>query len=609
MNKRLEKVIGGYTHKDYCYTVDLAKFYRQVVTGEDQKELIVNYKPRETNEQKAQRVRITQNRTKSIADKIEGFFKKTFRPDKIKFEVVHDSEEQQDRVKGHLDRYGNDGQSLLTWCEEAALFYNNIDPNAFYWVKHTRKDEVDNFEPFVFSSEEVKNYKIEQGLVKWCVCEVTETINYSTKDSQNEKSISILYYFSKEGLEIAIELNADVEEHTDFYKMFQDEEGNYLEGIETEDKKDKTFLLMFEESDSGIVPVTRMGYSHDKKTDKRTYVSFWDGATEEYKQLINRGSEYDLSLTLHAFLQKISYYTPCDYQDEMMHRCQGGILHPSEKTCPSCSGTGKKVHTSSQDVIEIQLPNSDGDNINISPRDLVHYVELPTEILKQQKEDVDEFSGKITESVFGVNISDRNGTDHATATAVRSYKDTAQDILFDFTKAPRRLFLFTVEVIARTLMIEDIGASLLYTNRYDLESEEHLIDLLQKAKAAGAGAAVIDNIMDRLSVKQNREDSSQMSIFKALRQFIPFSQVEKDVLVPYVLDLPDSSLQKALFLNSKEIAIDLANTVSTFLDMDYEVQKAEVMRVAQLYAQQAQSDNSVRNIAEFRESDIEDIEG
>lgn len=607
MNRKTVNVIEGFVHKDYWHTVDLAHFYRQIVTGQHQAELIVNYKPRETEEQKKQRIHITQNRTKSIADKIEGFFKRTFRADKIKFEVTHDNESSQNELRSHIDKFGNDGQSLLNWSEEAALFYNNIDPNSFYWVKHSVLDGVDKFEPFVFSAEDVKDYEIEQGLVKWCVCELSETVCFSADNSQNEKTISIFYNFDSEGLEIAIEINNEVLTHSDFYTQFTDDEGNFIGQLET--IKDTSYLVIFEPNESGIVPVSRMGYSHDKTTNKRTYVSFWDGATEEYRQLVNRGSEYDLSLTLHAFLQKISYYTPCDFQDDLMARCEGGILYPSKKTCPSCSGTGKKVHTSSQDVIEIQLPNSDGEPVSISPRDLVHYVELPTEILKQQKEDVVEFEPKITKSIFGVDVSDRTAGDRATATAVNTYNDTAQDILFDFTKSPRRLFLFTIEVMANSLGIEGVGAELLYTNRYDLESEEHLLDLLTKAKAAGAGASVIDNIMDRLSVKQNREDSSQMNVFKALRQFIPFSQVEKDILIPYVLGLPDSSPQKALFFNSKEIAIDIANTVPTFLTMDFSRQKQIVEQKALEYAQAAVNENSVRGIAQIREGDLDSIEG
>lgn len=601
MNKKTIDVIQGFTHKDYHHTVDLAHFYRQIVTGEDYAELIVNYKPRETDEQKEQRIRITQNRTKSISGKIEGFFKRTFRADKIKFEITHDNEAAQDSIISHTVNYGDDGQSLLNWSEETALFYNNIDPNAFYWVRHSVVDGEDKFSPFIFPSESVKDYSIKHGKVLWAVMELCEVVRFAG----GEKSISILYSFNKDSLEVSIELDKDLLDGSTFYEQFMDEEGQFI-GEQT-DIGDKSYLVLTEDNNSGVVPLSRVGYSHDYKTDKRTYVSFWDGATEEYRQLVNRGSEYDLSLTLHAFLQKISYYTPCDFQDEKMHRCEGGKLQPSGHNCPSCSGTGKKVHTSSQDVIEIQLPSPDGEPVNISPRDLVHYVELPTAILEQQKADVKEFSPKITESVFGVDISHQQA--NATATQVRNYYDTAQDVLFDFTKAPRRLFLFTVEVMSAILEIENVGAELLYTNRYDLESEAFLIDLLKEAKAAGAGTSVIENIMDRLAVKQNRSDSTSMNVFKELRKFMPFSQVEKEIKTPYVLGLPDSSLQKALFINFKEIAIDIANTEPTFLTMSYDGQKAVVDKKAQEYANKAVQDNSVRGIANISLSEVDVMEG
>ena len=61
MEKKLKKVIEGYCHKYYYHVCELAHFYNQIVTGEGYGELIVNYKPRETEQQKIQRVEITVN--------------------------------------------------------------------------------------------------------------------------------------------------------------------------------------------------------------------------------------------------------------------------------------------------------------------------------------------------------------------------------------------------------------------------------------------------------------------------------------------------------------------------------------------------------------------
>ena len=603
MEDVLRKTIEGYTHKDYNYTVDLAKFYSQIVTGEGYGELIVNYKPRESDQQKEQRVRITQNRTKSIAGKIEGFFKRVFRADKLAFDISHQEEDKSALISQYTDDYGEDGQSLLTWCEESALFYNNIDPNAFYWVQHTRVDDVDYFNPYVFTSTQVKDYSIDKGTVQYCTCQLSECVTYQKNDTTHTKHINIFYYFIKSGLQLAVELDKEVLQNSNFYDQFQDEDGNFLG--DTENVKDKTYLVLFEQSETGIIPITRMGYNFDKKTNKKTYISFWDNATEEYKQLVNRGSEYDLSLTLHAFLQKIQYYTPCDYQDESHSICQGGILHPSKQTCPSCSGTGKKVHTSSQDVIEVQMPSEDGEVKSISPKDLVFYVDIPFDIVKQQKEDVQAFAPKITESVFGVDISHQQ-TAMATATQITNYYDTAQDAMFEFTKAPQKLFKFTVKIIAESLGIQDIETKLLYTNEYDLESEDFLLQLLKMAKDAGASPEVIENINKRIVVKQNRTDSSYMSVYNAMRKFEPFSNITPELKSNIVLTLPDASLQKALLLNFKEITEDIVANEPAFLLLDYNAQKEIIKSKAQIFADEAVQVNSVRELQSF-EDDLTNI--
>ena len=597
MNDKTKAVINGYTHKNYYYTCELAHFYNQIVTGEGYGELIVNYKPRETDAQKAQRVEITQNRTKSIAGKVEGFFKRVFRADKLKLDVSHDDDQRSAQIGQYLNDYGDDGQSLLNWSEETALYYNNIDPNAFYWVRHSVQNGVDNFSPFIFNAHEIKDYGQSKGVLNYCIAELCETVHYY-EDTTKEKAIKIYYTFTPEGLEMAVQLDEKVLINSDFYDQFKNEAGTF-DTIETENEKD--YIIIFVPSETGAVPVTRVGYRYDKKTEAKTFVSFWDQATEEYKQLVNRGSEYDLSLTLHAFLQKIQYYTPCDYQDTDTHAiCRGGTLHPSGDTCPSCSGSGKQVHTSSQDVIEVQLPGDDGEQTTISPKDLVFYVDVPFNIVKQQKEDVKEYTPKIIESIFGVDISHQQTT-NATATQINNYYDTAQDALFEFTKAPAKLFTFTVQTIAKTLQIDDVKSELLYTNEYDLESEDYLLNLLKLAKEAGANSEAIENINKRLNVKQNRTDSAYFSVYNSMRKFEPFATIPAELKTQIILNLPDSSIQKALYLNFKEITEDILYNEPAFLMLDYNQQKAIINAKAKAYAAQLVRDNSPRQIRDFSE--------
>ena len=65
------------------------------------------------------------------------------------------------------------------------------------------------------------------------------------------------------------------------------------------------------------------------------------------------------------------------------------------------------------------------------------------------------------------------------------------------------------------------------------------------------------------------------------------------------LGLPDSSIQKALYLNSKEIATEIVNTRPAFLMRDVSIQKAVVHEIAKRFADESSQVNSVRGIAEM----------
>lgn len=607
MNALTIDVLNGFTHKDYNHVVKNAHFYRQIVTGIDYGALIVNYKPRESDKQKIQRVRISMNRTKCVAGKVKGFFKRTFRADKLVFEVKHEDTAKSDEIRPFVDSYGNDGQSLLKWSEYSALFYNNLDPNALYWVRHSRQTvdnvQVDSFEPIIFTSRQVKIRTIKKGLIVDCVCELSETVRYVIKSTNKltSKTIKILYTFTLKGLELSIELNKEVLDNSNFYDQFTDENGQFKG--EKEKHNDITYLVIFEESEIDVLPVSRMGYNLDDETEGRTYVPFWDNASEEYKILANDGSVFDVSKNLHGFPMKFEYYTPCNFVDSVGSGkiCKDGKLFPGGADCNTCNGTGKIVHISAQDVVEVRMPTEDMPQM-VKPSDMAAYVKQPTESLEMQKTLVDEATQKITECVFGVDLSHQQ-TVQATATQISNYYDTAQDTLFEFTIAPTRIFKFTVQTMAKYLEIEGVEVALVYTNEYNLESEEVLILNLKTAKDAAAPPVIIDSITDRIIEKQNRNNSSFLALHKAINRFKPFGDVGKELINSIVQFLPDSSVQKALYLNFKEIVADVDATDKLFLTKKFSEQKKILDAKALIFANAAVLSSSVREITGLNMTD------
>lgn len=589
MNNKTIACIGGYRHTDYNKTVKTANFARKIITGEGYGELVINYKPRETDLQKEQRIEITNAASKAIAGKIEGFFKRPYRMDKIRNLLEIKAEASKSEFLGYVDTFGKNGEGLLTWCENTALNQNGIDPNSFVWVKPS--NENTSFEGVVFPSANVLDYDINKGLVSFCVLQGGASVTYQKDGRVSQKDLIIYYTFTLEALEISMLYFPELSEYYTQYENPTIQDVNGTKWIVS------TYPITLD-----FIPVTRVGYKDDKTTMCRTFVPYWDNASELYKEQANRVSEYCLSLALHVFYQKVAYYTDCDYQ-ENASSCRGGTLFPSKKECPSCKGSGRKVATTTQDIIEIKLPdNEDGQPLKVSPRDLVHYVELPLGIVEHQKKIVDEFAPKITESVFGVDISHQNNQ-ATTATQVINYYDTAQDTLYEFTKAPRNLYLFCIKCIAGYSEIE-VTTDLQYAQQYDLESEKYLLELLKDAKDSAASPEVVENIIDRLIIKQNRIDGAKSQVYKAMRGHKPFGDLSNEMLVQYVLSLPETDLRKVKFLNFKQISDEVYNKVPNFLLLDFNSQAKKVDEIAKRISEETIATNSVLGVADLQNSDI-----
>ena len=95
------RAIKGHRHEYYQHTVDKANFYHQIVTGLNQDELIVSYKPRENDVQKQQRINLYHGRTKSASNKVLAVFDKVKQVEKTldRIEYVGGNEDKEAVIK------------------------------------------------------------------------------------------------------------------------------------------------------------------------------------------------------------------------------------------------------------------------------------------------------------------------------------------------------------------------------------------------------------------------------------------------------------------------------------------------------------------------------
>lgn len=579
MEDILKKVLLGKRNPHYNYIVEQDSRYKAWVLGEGYAEEIYNYKPVETDEQKAERAVITSPRTPEAIGKLKGFMQGVFRPDKVKVQMEVDNDtELTAKLQNAASSYGKKGQTVLQWSEEVSLDKNTISPNSFHWVRYNELEQ--SFSPVLFDPSQVLYSEVNKGRVVSLVAFSMIPVDVIDGDKLDTAAISVYHYFYYDGEQAKLQVLMSVEDSltggSNYYESFKEA----LVGVETVNNIDYYIY----EYDLPIMPVTDMGYISDDLTNKDSYVPFWNKAYYALERHVNDGSVLDVTKMKHLFPQGVEYYVDCDYSDGA-NTCNGGHLTGTNEVCPNCHGTGKQFLISGQEKIQLKLPEP-GESMAVTPKDFSYYVELPLDVAKWQKTIVDEFGSYLSEIVFGVDISHQQQTGAPTATQVINYSEKAQDVLYAFTQAPVKQFEFTLSVMAAHLGIAsgDALIELKYTNNFNLDTEQQLLMLLQKAKDAGASSDIMENINERLVNKQNRSNSNYMNVYREMRKFKPFADLGEQQRVQIIQSLSNSSTQRAIALNLNQITNHIISDQilnNRFLLGGYEDQKTIVDELAQ----------------------------
>lgn len=556
----LGNCVKGYRHKWYLHTVNKAEFYRQIVTGEGQEALIVSYKERETEAQKEQRIKLTHRASKGVANQIITQFDKVKRV-KPSIKVNHNQEAQEQILISQVSKFA--GRTLQEYIFDMSKYYNSIDPNAWLILGYTGEvNEQGTIEgdiityPIEVVSANVWDYKYTYSELDYLITGKYEAQIVKGKEEQVLKmvmyvpnyQISLETYF--EGIDYGIEAQL----------------------IEIDDKK---YVIEFIDTGSVKIPAMRFGYIPDYSTNTDTFVSFFDSASEEFKELINVNSEYSLTRILHTFLQKFQVAEPCDYapHDAPHNRCNGGRLLTSKDVCPSCEGSGIKVHTTTQDVMFVKRMNKD-DEAYIPLSEMVKYVEMPFDVVEHQHQLTQELPKRISVNVFGIDIHNR--PTNATATEIRNFYDSLNDTLSPFAKKVSELFLFSAFCIAENNDIESAMIQHQYPQDFKLMSITELLLELKQAKDAGANQDIISSIEGEIQEKQNQDTPQRVALSKAKEKFRPYKNLSQQEILLQIANAANDDYFALAYIYHDVIFERILANVNDFELRPYEQQKSLV---------------------------------
>ena len=575
-------------HQDYQHTVDYAKWCHQVMTGEDHGELLVKYKPSETDNQEKQRVRLYNSRTKHIGGKVSSQFLAVEKTDNVVESISYgDGKDDDQRIKELRDRTRNfyDDESLKRYLYNDVRHFNFHDPNAWLIIEATSADPREGKPwtyPFIARSSEAVRFEYHIGILQYLI--VRNMISIIENPGKDQKMRNG-YRFTMYGPGYAYIFQELAEKGP----VLPDDSYQLMVIEKSKDKK-VNYAWKYIETPVQYVPAVRYGYLKDPRTDNRTFVSPIYIADEIIKDIIITKSEYDLSKALHGFIQKYAFAKTCDYDNGHGDRCSNGTLIQSNAQCPKCKGEGILVHKTVQDVILIRTP--EGPDEHIPLKDFVHYVEIPKHIIDAYKDDLKDLEKDVSLAVFNTNVFDRAEI-AVTATEKRLDQEQVYNVLTPYADNWSKIYTFSVMCTAAIMEI-DQGLTVDHKFPFDfkLESIYELLDMRKAAQESGAPAETIEAIDRKILAKQNRDNPEYVLQVEAREQFRPFVHLTENERTQVVAYLPDDDPEKILYMRFSTIFRNIENAEPNFYKYPYAKQKelvdSEVQKFADLLAGQKQ---------------------
>ena len=505
-------------HEYYDRTVDRRKLYSAMMTGECLNDYLTRFENRETKEEFNIRKFITNQCVTPAINEAASKFYKTSRYPNIKRDIYFDSADSDNKMKvlnEALAKFCFDGDVQ----EYMALEYDRrslIDPNAFLVMDFNAFDAAQNQRPAPYGV--------------FIPCDDVVDFEFLPNDELNYLIITRPYSFYLE--------DGERVDMTDYYCYCGDdiiifkeyhEKRKFDQGWTVVESLGPTeYRMQTRHAAAGQVQAFRLGYIKDPITHYKTVVSPLDNAETTVRDLINDKSEYDQTKRFHVFPQKLQFVSRCHGgvgANDVMDVCRNGTRLDGT-TCPSCGGTGfQPVHNGSSDILTYVMPETKEEYF-VPLSEIIHYAKPDIEIIQHLREDIETGKLNVIRAVFTTETAVKPSGEvkvDKTATEVALRADDLNNILIPFCKHKEKFYKF---VVKQSALFNDIADNLVVVYEYPkalrLESVEELQTMLSAMVAAGAPAALIDDIEHEIITKRYIDDAEALNRYEIWNMHRPF---------------------------------------------------------------------------------------
>ena len=601
-------------HKHYRETLKQAKFVRDINTHETEKqfEYILKYRIRETNQQKLQRLRLTNSSTSSAVAPVYSYLEEVLRVDNVTKIIKHTDEKVEIEVRQKMENYV-DGFSIYRWLFDMMYLAQKNDPNM--WVVF-ESDMVTGFEgavtdvnmyPILFESKDVIDYKRDKyGNLSYFIGRRTRFAEL--KDNPGDRVEMEDYYMYMPGMTIHLsEYSADMHNAINYEDLGYElitidvkdsaddaryDEGNWwlynLLGYPYEELygRGNSILPYIESYVNRQPPVLSSSYSKDSvrqfyvntvktnteeapphplgafpcaKESNEIFESIVEPARPILMDLMRDKSYLDVVKTLHTFPRLFQFVKPCNNEHKEYGQCYGGYYGGIRELlyqCVECGGTGKRTQGGEQDLIELEWPRNHDDMVDLEK--LSHYETLSEWLPGWLREEHDREMRSVILACFNQELRP-NMTQAATATEVviennKIYNKLsifAEHLSRGWVKAHRLAFQY----LGKQSGIENL--SMVHPLDYRLKSEAQLVAEYKAMVDAGLPSPILFKKQLDILKKQYRDNPLIIMNIEAFNSFMPFSDKTPEQINAIIAKRDNTDYDVVLWENFPRIQMEI----------------------------------------------------
>jgi hypothetical protein len=558
----LRNIDGKLKHEDYDHVVDLSqKLYKPLITGKDIGHLLQRFTRREDDAAYQQRLRLTQVITPAIHNTIMGPLRKlpAVKPVTDRADFGTEAKTDNEELRRMVQNFYN-GKSVDHFLGSVLLDQGAIDPNAFCLVTFDKFDprtEKPTVYPTIVSSTDAWNFEIVNGDLRWLL--VHRPMKYNARKEPDAKTKAPGKATGKAPEMVMMDGNwfcMYLRDHqvefiqtdpanapTSMESVLVDAKGKPVpedaSGVKFDTEKAyfyrvskvELYEVRFFEQKSGEVQAFRIGYIADPVTSGRTCVNFWHAALPYMLKGIKAGSELDITAALHAFLQKIQYANPCKGHTDVDGRkwdCLNGFEQGTSRKCQQCGGSGWDVISSAQDHMTLRLPRTKEEFLELA--NLVHYVQLPVEVLNWQDGYVDKLEAKCYRAVYN---TERFRQDQLQSTAtgelidMQSVYDAIRPAVDWWSMVRMKVYRLTATFGIGSDKAKKLELAHQFPRNLRFETTNDMVALRKAMKEAGLSGAMLMQVDSDLIEHLYVDDERALKRAKCMLSFDPFAGKEE----------------------------------------------------------------------------------